>query len=63
MKKPEPKIYRLAFQITQRGPDECLFVDDRSLNLECARDEGLKGVQFTSADQLRRQLHEMGILD
>ena len=62
VKKPEPGIYRLAFQITQRRPDECLFIDDRSLNLECARDEGLNGIQFTSADQLRWRLTDAGVL-
>lgn len=62
VKKPEPEIYRLALQITQRRGDECLFIDDRSLNLECARDEGLDGLQFTGADQLRRQLHDVGLL-
>jgi putative hydrolase of the HAD superfamily len=56
VKKPEPVIYRLAFDITQRRPEECLFIDDRSLNLECARDQGLAGIPFRDADQLRNDL-------
>ena len=36
VRKPESGIYRLALQITQRALEECLFIDDRALNLECA---------------------------
>ena len=61
VKKPEPEIYRLAFQLTQRRRSECLFIDDRDLNLECALDEGLLGVRFESADQLRGALHDKGL--
>lgn len=62
-KKPEPEIYRLAFQLTQRKPAETLFIDDRQLNLECALDEGLNGIRFESADQLRGELVSRGVLD
>ncbi len=62
VKKPEAPIYRLAFHITQRRPEECLFVDDRSLNLECALDEGLAGIRFDSPAGLRAALAERGLL-
>ena len=61
VKKPEPEIYRLALDLTQRAPAECVFIDDRSLNLECARDVGLPGIAFTSPDQLRSELQERGV--
>lgn len=61
VKKPEAAIYNLALQITQRLPEECLFVDDRSLNIECAADVGFQGILFTGADDLRRQLTDRGI--
>ena len=62
VKKPDAAIYRLAFQLTQRRPEECLFVDDRSLNLECALDEGLGGIRFESAEQLRAEFVSLGVL-
>ncbi len=62
LKKPEPGIYRLAFSITQAAPDEVLFIDDRALNLECAVDEGLRGIHFESPDQLRRELAARGVV-
>jgi putative hydrolase of the HAD superfamily len=36
LRKPESGIYRLAIEVTQINPDECCFIDDRALNLECA---------------------------
>ncbi len=37
VRKPRPQIYNLALRITQSAPWECLLIDDRELNLECAR--------------------------
>ena len=61
VKKPEPEIYRLALDLTQRDPSECLFIDDRELNLECAADEGLAGILFRTPDQLRSELQDRGV--
>lgn len=61
VKKPEAAIYQLALQITQRLPSECVFVDDRPLNLECAADVGIDGVLYTGAADLRKQLSDRGI--
>lgn len=62
MKKPDDPIYRLALDLSQRRPDEVLFVDDRALNLECAADVGLRTVAFRSPEQLRRDLVDHGLL-
>ena len=62
-KKPEAPIYRMAMELTQRSPGEVLFVDDRKLNLECAIDQGMTGIEFTSAQQLRKELVRHGLLD
>ena len=35
--KPHPQIYQMALDLSQRQPQECVFIDDRPLNLECAR--------------------------
>src|SRR5271169_1598258 len=40
VKKPEAKIYTLALELTQRPAEECVFIDDRALNLECAKQQG-----------------------
>ena len=61
VKKPEKAIYELALQITQRRAEECVFIDDRELNLECAGDLGIDGLLFENADQLRGDLIERGV--
>lgn len=59
--KPLPDHYRRALQITQRAPDECLYVDDRPLNVEVSAILGMHPIQFTSAAQLEGDLRAAGI--
>lgn len=59
--KPHPEIYRLALDLSQRQPEECVFIDDRSLNLECARRLGLHTIQFLSAGQMENDLRILGL--
>ena len=62
LRKPDPRIYRLAVDLTQRAPEECLFVDDRPLNVEGALGVGLRAIRFENAAQLRRELATNGLL-
>jgi len=59
--KPDPQIYRLALDLSQRQAEECVFIDDRSLNLECARQLGLHTIQFLNARQLESDLRSLGL--
>lgn len=61
IRKPEDGIYRRALSITHRKPAECIFIDDRGLNLECAKELGMKTIQFKNAKQLRDSLAEQGV--
>jgi putative hydrolase of the HAD superfamily len=60
-RKPEKPIYRMALEITQRPPEQCCFIDDRALNLECAAKLGMHVIQMQNADQLRRDLQTLGV--
>lgn len=60
LRKPEAAIYRLAMDITQRAPEECCFIDDRELNLECASQMGMHVIQMQNAEQLRADLEKLG---
>ncbi|MFZ0923875.1 MAG: HAD family phosphatase, partial [Candidatus Acidiferrales bacterium] len=62
VRKPDKAIYELALSITQRKGDECVFVDDRALNLECARELGMHTIQFKSAAQLEKELGQLGVV-
>ena len=59
--KPHSEIYRVAVEITQYRPDQCAFIDDRELNLECADLAGIRPVHFTDATQLRSSLRDLGV--
>jgi putative hydrolase of the HAD superfamily len=61
VKKPDEAVYRLALNITQRPPEECIFIDDRPLNLECAQRLGMKTVRFQSAGQLESDLRRAAV--
>jgi putative hydrolase of the HAD superfamily len=53
MRKPEPEIYELTLERLGDGigPADCLFVDDVEVNIDAARDLGMKTVQFHSNEQ------------
>ena len=60
-RKPERDIYRLALEITQIPAEECCFVDDRALNLECASKLGMHTIEMQQLDQLRSDLAKLGV--
>ena len=59
--KPEEAIYRLALNVTQRAANECIFIDDREVNLECPRRLGMRVIHFENAAQLRAELSQNGV--
>ena len=61
VRKPDEAIYQRALDITQRKGEECLFIDDRALNLECAAELGMRTIQFKDAAQLERELKGLNI--
>ena len=61
VKKPDDEIFRLALDLSQRAPDECIFIDDRPLNLECAGRSGLRTLRFQNAGQLESDLRGAGV--
>ena len=61
LRKPESGIYRLAIEITQINPEDCCFIDDRALNLECAAKLGMRTIQMQTLGQLREELGKLGV--
>jgi putative hydrolase of the HAD superfamily len=60
-RKPEETIFRIALDVTQRPSDQCVFIDDRSLNLENPRRLGINVVHHQNAPQLILDLKSLGI--
>ena len=62
MRKPDADIYRRALDILALPGDQVVFIDDRKGNTDAAAALGMHAIQFQSEDQLRSDLHEVGIL-
>jgi putative hydrolase of the HAD superfamily len=60
-RKPDELIFRVALEVTQRPPEQCLFIDDRPMNLECPRRLGMHTIHHQNAEQLRCDLGKCGI--
>jgi len=60
-RKPEETIFRIALEVTQRPPEQCVFIDDRPLNLESPRRLGFNVIHHQNADQLRSELRGHGV--
>jgi putative hydrolase of the HAD superfamily len=60
-RKPEGDIYRLALETTQIPAEQCCFIDDRALNLECAAKLGIQAIEMKGVDQLRGELAKLDV--
>jgi putative hydrolase of the HAD superfamily len=60
-RKPEETIFRVALEVTQRPPEQCLFIDDRPLNLERPGKLGMNTILYRGAEQLRLELGKYGV--
>jgi putative hydrolase of the HAD superfamily len=60
-RKPDPRIYGQALEITQRRPEECAFLDDQPENVEAARVAGMAAIRFEDARQARAALRALGV--
>lgn len=56
MKKPDERIYRLLCDRYQIKAEECLFVDDRQVNVDAAISVGMESVLFQGYDKLMKYL-------
>lgn len=61
--KPDPAIYRALLDTYGLRVEDLYFTDDRADNVEAARALGFQTDIFTSADQLRRDLIRVGLMD
>lgn len=49
--KPDPAIYKYILRLASTEPEEAIFVDDFSENIEAANQLGIHGVLFKNAQQ------------
>ena len=61
--KPDPAIYRLLESRFGIRLSECLFIDDRPVNIEGAKALGMDALLFTGYEELLRELKEQYGMD
>lgn len=61
MAKPDPAIYRQTLDLLGTPPAETLFLDDRPVNVEAANALGMKGLVFSTIEQLCADLCAQGL--
>nr|HEV7955484.1 HAD family phosphatase [Candidatus Acidoferrales bacterium] len=61
IQKPDSRIFRMALDVTQRGADECIFVDDRAENVAGARKVAMNTIQFQNISQVSAELKNLGV--
>lgn len=61
IRKPDPRIFQLALELTGAAAQQAVFVDDFAHNIEAAAAVGLRVVHFRSAEQAVAELRSMGV--
>jgi putative hydrolase of the HAD superfamily len=62
VRKPQLAVYRKALAISQRRPEETLFIDDSPANIQAAQALGMNGIVYVSPGELRADLEKIGLL-
>lgn len=57
--KPDVEIFRTLCQRYDLVPEECVFLDDLTANVEAAKEAGMQGIVFTELEEAKRKLREM----
>lgn len=60
--KPDPKIYKLLLNRNGIKAEECVFIDDKQVNVEAAQKLNIYGIKFDNAKQLEQELTQLNIL-
>ncbi len=61
LRKPDPEIWRLALDLAQVEASESVYVDDREMFVESARELGFTAIHHTDLEITREQLARLGL--
>jgi putative hydrolase of the HAD superfamily len=60
-RKPDFDIYTMALDVSQAVPEQSVYIDDRPLFAEIARDMGIRGIHHASLDATKVELAKLGL--
>lgn len=61
--KPDPAIYLVTCEALEVSPAESLFLDDKPENIAAAQALGMRAIQFSTIEQLRKDLESLGLVE
>ena len=56
MRKPDPRIFKTAMEITQVRPEECVYFDDRPMLVNVAKKLGMNSILHQNVDTTKNIL-------
>lgn len=59
--KPERRIYELLLERYNLKPEECVFIDDTSVNVDSAIELGMYGIKFKNYDDAVEKMRALDI--
>ena len=60
-RKPDEDMYRIALDISQAQLEQVIYIDDRAMFVEVARDLGIKGIIHSGYEATRTSLEGLGL--
>ncbi len=61
-RKPFPEFYQLLLDRYNVNASEAVFIDDNLRNVKAAEELGINAIHFQSAEQLKKELQEVGVI-
>ena len=61
-RKPFPDIYQTTLKRFDLKPEQSLFIDDNKRNIEAAKALGIQCIDFSSPQQLEKELKKLNVL-
>ncbi len=61
-KKPDPEPFQILLHELNLNAGDCIFIDDIEDNIQEARRQGFEAIQFSSPEQLRADLVDLGLI-
>ena len=61
VRKPDADIYRTALDIVQARPPDVLYIDDRAMFVDVARELGINGIHHRSFQATKAQMEAFGL--
>jgi len=61
VRKPDTGLFKMMLDHFDVEPHETVFIDDMGINVESARSIGINAIQFKNAQQLEKDLLDLGV--